>query len=75
MQHPDINDPSLPLSVLFQHWPDAVAPFFARRMLCPSCPVARFYTIADACEEYGLDETVFRAEIIAQIETAKAKGR
>jgi len=62
---PDIDDPDLPLADLFRTWPGTIAPFMARRMLCPGCPIAPFHTIVDACLEYGLDEARFRAEIRA----------
>jgi hybrid cluster-associated redox disulfide protein len=67
IRQPDFHDPDLPLAELFRHWPEAAVPFFKRRMLCPSCPVASFYTLTEACLEYGQDETELRREIVAQI--------
>ncbi|MDR9483922.1 MAG: hypothetical protein RI566_01995 [Sediminimonas sp.] len=63
MRRPDIDDPDLPLSDLFFHWPDTAMPFLERRMLCPGCPIAPFHTLLDACGEYCLDEEPFRQEI------------
>ena len=63
MRPPDIDDPDLPLCDLFRHWPEAAAPFLARRMLCPGCPIAPFHTVIEAVEEYGLPEEAFREEI------------
>jgi hybrid cluster-associated redox disulfide protein len=59
------DDPDLPLSDLFERWPMAAEPFLARRMLCFGCPIASFHTVIDACQEYGLDEESFRAELRA----------
>lgn len=63
MMRPDIDDPDLPLSELFDHWPRTSLPFLERGMLCPGCPIAPFHTVIDACQEYGLNEPAFRAEI------------
>ena len=63
MARQDFDDPDLPLSVLFAEWPAVATVFLDRRMLCPGCPIAPFHTIVDACLEYGLDESEFRAEL------------
>ena len=62
-RRPNIDDPELPLSRLFQHWPDTAGVFLTRRMLCFGCPIAPFHTVIDACAEYGLDEDAFRNEL------------
>lgn len=67
MRH-EIDDPDLPLAELFRRWPGAIAPFLARRMICPGCPIAPFHTVLDACAEYDLEEGAFRAEIRAAAE-------
>ena len=61
----DFDDPDLPLQGLFDRWPATAAVFLSHRMLCFGCPIAPFHTIADACAEYRLDETVFRARLLA----------
>lgn len=60
---PRFDDPDLPLSRLFAEWPEMVPVFLEKQMLCPGCPVAPFHAITDACEEYGLEEEGFRAEL------------
>lgn len=60
---PKIDDPDLPLTVLFRHWPATAGVFLAHRMVCFGCPIAPFHTVIDACAEYGLDEALFRAEL------------
>lgn len=67
MPVPSIDDPDLTLSDLFDHWPDAIGVFLAHRMLCVGCLISPFHTISDACQEYGLDESAFRAEIRSKI--------
>ncbi|MDP3197701.1 DUF1858 domain-containing protein [Tabrizicola sp.] len=63
MCEPRIDDPDLPLVLLFRHWPATVSVFLSNRMLCFGCPIVSFHTVIDACEEYGLNEVVFRAEL------------
>ena len=59
----DIDNPDMPLQVLFDGWPTAVPVFLAHHMLCFGCPIAPFHTVIDACLEYGLDATGFRREL------------
>ncbi len=60
---PELDDPDLPLCVLFSRWPQTVAVFLKRQMLCIGCPITPFHTVIDACAEYGLDEAAFRADL------------
>lgn len=64
---PRMNDPDLPLAVLFCRWPAIAHVFLSRRMVCFGCPIAPFHTVSDACAEYGLDEALFRAELRAAV--------
>ena len=63
-----LDDPDMPLRLLFDLWPDTAAVFLIHRMLCFVCPIAPFHTVIDACAEYQLDETAFRAELRAAVE-------
>ncbi|POF30502.1 DUF1858 domain-containing protein [Roseibium marinum] len=65
MKQAKIDDPDLPLTLLFKVWPQTPAVFIRHRMLCYGCPIAPFHTIIDACREYDLDEQDFRAELRA----------
>jgi hybrid cluster-associated redox disulfide protein len=65
----DIEDPDMPLQMMFHRWPAAVSVFLAHRMLCFGCPIAPFHTVSDARLEYGLDEMRFRRELRAAIST------
>ncbi len=67
MTNKDINNPDMPLQLLFNKWPDIAAVFLSHRMLCFGCPIAPFHTIMDACLEYSLDETQFRLELNAAL--------
>jgi hybrid cluster-associated redox disulfide protein len=69
MRRPDFDDPDLPLSELFQHWPTCAGEFMRRKMLCPGCPIAPFHTVIDACEEYELDQTRFRNALQEVVQT------
>lgn len=64
MARPRLDDPELPLSELMAQWPETVAVFNRRRMLCVGCLVSPFHTIVDCCREYDLDETAFLAELM-----------
>jgi hybrid cluster-associated redox disulfide protein len=64
---PRMDDPDLPLGMLFAHWPAAATVFLSHRMLCFGCPIAPFHTVIDACAEYGLEEMPFRAELRAAV--------
>jgi len=52
---------------LFSALPECIGLFLDRGMACFGCPIARFHDLGDACREYGLDETAFRAELQAII--------
>jgi hybrid cluster-associated redox disulfide protein len=67
MRGPKIDDPDLPLRLLFDHWPQTAEVFLAHRMACFGCPIAPFHTVIDACAEYRLDEPTFRAELRAAV--------
>ena len=71
MQQPDFDDPALSLAALFEHWPEAAALFFEHNMACPGCPVARFYSLSDACRRAGLAEAQFRADIKARVQATR----
>ena len=69
MPSPDLRDPDLPLSMIFDRWPETAGAFFRRRMLCFGCPIAPFHTLTDACEEYGLDPDAFCDELFEAAQT------
>ena len=71
MAGPSIDDPELTLRELFEWWPDTVAVFMRHRMVCVGCYITPFHTVADACQEYRLDEAAFRTELRR---VAAAKG-
>lgn len=58
-----LDDPDLPLQLMFERWPEVVAVFRAQRMSCFGCPIAPFHTLMDACAEYRLDEIAFRTSL------------
>ena len=65
MRGPKIDDPDMPLHLLFNYWPETAAVFLLHRMFCFGCPIAPFHTVIDACTEYRLDEAAFRSELRA----------
>ena len=71
MRSPGLDDPDLPLRLLFDCWPETAHVFLSHRMFCFGCPIAPFHTVVDACAEYLLDEAVFRAELHAAVSAAR----
>jgi hybrid cluster-associated redox disulfide protein len=67
MRRPRLDDPDLPLGLVFEGWPQVAAVFQARGMVCFGCPIAPFHTVIDACAEYGLDEMAFCAALQAAV--------
>ena len=67
----NIDNPDMPLQVMFDRWPTTASVFLAHGMLCFGCPIAPFHTVFDACLEYGLDEMGFRRELRAAISAGK----
>ncbi|MFN4156180.1 MAG: DUF1858 domain-containing protein [Paracoccaceae bacterium] len=67
MPGPRMDDPDLPLALLFCRWPATAGVFLSHRMVCFGCPIAPFHTVIDACAEYGLDEAQFRAQLRAAV--------
>lgn len=59
-----LNDPDLPLADLMTRWPETIPVFMRHKMLCVGCLISPFHTIVDACQEYGLDEESFIAELL-----------
>lgn len=63
MRRPHLDDPDMPLDRLMSIWPETITVFLRHKMLCVGCMINPFHTVTDACQEYGLDEEVFRAEL------------
>jgi len=57
------DDPDLLLCDLMERWPETIPVFIRHKMLCVGCVITRYHTLADACQEYGLDKAEFLAEI------------
>lgn len=73
MPRPEIDDPDLSLMALFDRWPGAATAFLSHHMLCFGCPIAPFHTVIDACRDYTLDESLFRAELRAAAQAGPLK--
>lgn len=65
MSGPEVDDPDMPLSLLFDHWPDTAAVFLSHRVFCFGGQITPSHTVIDACTEYLLDEAAFRADLRA----------
>lgn len=67
MGSPKIDDPDLPLVMLFALWPATAQVFQSHGMACLGCPITPFHTVIDACAEYRCDEAQFRAALVAAV--------
>ncbi len=67
MRKPKLDDPDLPLDTLMKVWPETIAVFLRHKMLCVGCVMNSFRTVIDTCDEYGLDEEAFRAELMLAV--------
>ena len=67
MKPKHLDDPELPLEDLMATWPETIPVFLRHKMLCVGCLVNPFHTVMDACAEYGLDEAVFRGELMRAV--------
>jgi hybrid cluster-associated redox disulfide protein len=72
MTVPDIDNPDLPLQLLFDRWPATAKVFLSHGMLCFGCPIAPFHSVIDACGEYQLNEDSFRAALAAAVSAKPA---
>jgi hybrid cluster-associated redox disulfide protein len=58
-----LDDPDLPLRLLFEGWPAVIEVFRAHGMVCFGCPIAPFHTVSYACADYAMNETAFRVAL------------
>ncbi|CAO3382689.1 DUF1858 domain-containing protein [Azospirillum argentinense] len=52
---------------VLERWPSTIAVFLAHRMACPGCPMARFQTVAEVADDYGLDSDALLADFARAI--------
>ena len=65
MREPQLDDPDMTLAELMTRWPVTIPVFVRHKMFCVGCLISPFHTVIDACDEYGLDEDAFFAELKA----------
>jgi len=56
-------DLDMPLSVLMALWPATIPVFLRYNTLCVGCLVGPFHTVADTCNEYGIDQPALVAAL------------
>lgn len=52
---------------VLERWPRTLAVFLKHRMACPGCPMARFQTVAEVADDYGLDAAALLDEFARAI--------
>lgn len=67
-------EPDIRLSEIMSRWPATIDVFLEFEMLCVGCIVAQFHTIADTCQEHGVNEALFRASLAAAISGLLPQG-
>ncbi|QKV18645.1 DUF1858 domain-containing protein [Oricola thermophila] len=60
-------DPDTSMDDIMRQWPQTIAVLIRHGMLCIGCPIATFHTVAEACDEHGVDEETFVRELAAAI--------
>ncbi len=58
----------LDLKTFMDRWPQTIPVFIEHKVLCVGCAISPYQTIENACREHGLNEDVFRRELIFAIE-------
>ncbi|RWC26637.1 DUF1858 domain-containing protein [Mesorhizobium sp.] len=53
---------------IMRKWPATVAVLLDHRMLCVGCPIGTFHSVAEACHEHHVDESLFLADLEAAIQ-------
>ena len=64
-------DLDMPLSVLMTLWPATIPVFLRYNTLCVGCLVGPFHTVADTCNEHGID----KLELVAALEQAMRQSQ
>ncbi|KAA0680692.1 DUF1858 domain-containing protein [Roseomonas genomospecies 6] len=52
---------------VLERWPSTLSVFLRHRMACPGCPMARFQTVAEVADDYGLDTAALLNEFALAI--------
>ncbi|TWA70093.1 hybrid cluster-associated redox disulfide protein [Azospirillum brasilense] len=52
---------------VLERWPSTLSVFLKHRMACPGCPMARFQTVAEVADDYGLDSDALLADFARAI--------
>lgn len=56
---------------VMRRWPDTIRVFLDHRARCVGCPIARFHTVAEACEAQGIDAVAFAAALAHVAEASR----
>jgi hybrid cluster-associated redox disulfide protein len=56
-------DADLSMDQIIRLWPGTIRVLFRHKVLCVGCPLARFHTAVDACNEHCLNEAAFVDEL------------
>ena len=69
MKEERLADPELSVDEIMRRWPATIGVMIRNRFLCIGCPIGPLHTVAEACLAHGVDEAVFRAELVRAMES------
>lgn len=59
---------------VMRDWPATIRTFLDFKLACIGCPIATFHTVADSCNEHGVDEAAFLKALRAVVVCAADQG-
>ncbi|MCG6204990.1 DUF1858 domain-containing protein [Rhodopseudomonas sp. HC1] len=59
---------------VMRDWPATIRTFLDFQLACVGCPIATFHTVADSCQEHGIEEATFVAALRAAVVRAVDQG-
>ncbi len=57
-----------------RRWPTTIGVLIRRRMACVGCPMARFDSVRDVAQNYGIPVEDFRRELVQAAAQSPAAG-
>ncbi|MCP9627233.1 DUF1858 domain-containing protein [Rhodopseudomonas palustris] len=59
---------------VMRDWPATIRTFLDFKLACVGCPIATFHTVADSCQEHGIEEAAFLTALRAVAGRAVDQG-
>ncbi len=69
-----LPDANFSITETLNRWPQTIYNFMRHQMACPGCAMARFETLAEAAENYGLGLDEFLTELATAIQSPQSNN-